>query len=142
MKVFLGGTCNSSLWREDLIPLLNVDYFNPVVEDWTPECQVREIKEREECDYVLYGLTPRMVGVYSIAELIDDSNKRPSKTMFVILNDKDDDGVAVTFIPTVKKSMDAVAAMAMKNGAMQFASLKDVAFFLNGEAVRFPYPFK
>lgn len=30
-KVFLGGTCNGSIWREKLIPLLKIDYFNPVV---------------------------------------------------------------------------------------------------------------
>ena len=31
MKVFLGGTCAESKWREKLIPLLQCDYFNPVV---------------------------------------------------------------------------------------------------------------
>ena len=45
-KVFLGGTCNESTWRVELIPLLKIDYFNPVVEDWTPECQAEE--ERQE----------------------------------------------------------------------------------------------
>ena len=39
MKVFLGGTCNGSRWRNELIPLLECEYFNPVVEDWTPSCQ-------------------------------------------------------------------------------------------------------
>ena len=34
-KVFLGGTCNDSLWREELIKKLEIDYFNPVVDDWT-----------------------------------------------------------------------------------------------------------
>ena len=34
MKVFLGGTCNESKWRDDLIKLLKIDYFNPVVKDW------------------------------------------------------------------------------------------------------------
>ena len=38
MKVYLGGTCNNSNWRNKLITILKVDYFNPVVEDWTPEC--------------------------------------------------------------------------------------------------------
>ena len=38
MKVFLGGTCNNSKWRDKLIPMLNIDYFNPVVDDWTEEC--------------------------------------------------------------------------------------------------------
>ncbi len=131
MKVALFGTCNGSQWRNDLIPLLNVEYFNPVVEDWTPECQAREIEERANADYILYGLTPRMVGVFSIAELIDDSNKQPQKTLFVMLKDKDDNGDPVIFIPSVQKSMDAVAQLAMKNGAMQFASLKDVADYLN-----------
>jgi hypothetical protein len=37
--VFLGGTCNNSKWRDILIPKLKVSYFNPVVENWTPECQ-------------------------------------------------------------------------------------------------------
>ena len=131
MKVALFGTCNGSQWRNDLIPLLNVEYFNPVVEDWTPECQAREIEERANADYILYGLTPRMVGVFSIAELIDDSNKQPQKTLFVMLKDKDDNGDPVIFIPSVQKSIDAVAQLAMKNGAMQFASLKDVADYLN-----------
>ena len=31
-KVFLGGTCNNSTWRDELIPQLKIDYFNPVVE--------------------------------------------------------------------------------------------------------------
>ena len=52
-KVFLGGTCNNSTWRDRLIPMLDVDYFNPVVKDWTPECQAEEIKQRETCEVVL-----------------------------------------------------------------------------------------
>ena len=42
--VFLGGTCNNSTWRDKLIPLLKIDYFNPVVEDWTEEAQQIENK--------------------------------------------------------------------------------------------------
>lgn len=40
----LGGTCNESQWREELIPMLSIDYFNPVVPDWTQECMAEEIK--------------------------------------------------------------------------------------------------
>ncbi|MDN4618429.1 nucleoside 2-deoxyribosyltransferase domain-containing protein [Paenibacillus sp. PsM32] len=78
-KVFLGGTCNNSIWREDLIPLLQRDYFNPVVPWWKPEHLKEELKQRGECDFVLYVLTAEMVGFYSIAEVVDDSNKRPEK---------------------------------------------------------------
>lgn len=37
-KVYLGGTMNESYWREELISMINIDYFDPTVDDWTPEC--------------------------------------------------------------------------------------------------------
>jgi hypothetical protein len=47
-KVFLGGTCNESTWRTELIGMLNgIDYFNPVVDDWTPAHQDEEIMQWE-----------------------------------------------------------------------------------------------
>jgi len=89
-KVFLGGTCNGSLWRNDLIKDLKIDYFQPQAEDWTPEMMQKEIKQREECDFCLYVITPKMTGVYSIAEVVDDSNKRPGETIFsFLLSDED-----------------------------------------------------
>ena len=59
-KIFLGGTCAESTWRDELIKLLEIDFFNPVVPDWTPECQAEELKQRESCDYVLYVITSEM----------------------------------------------------------------------------------
>jgi hypothetical protein len=41
--VFLGGTCAESKWREKLIPMLDIGYFNPVAPDWTEECYQREL---------------------------------------------------------------------------------------------------
>ena len=84
-KVFLGGTCNESTWRNDLIKLLKIDYFNPVVDDWNEEAYQEELRQREICDFCLYVITPKMTGVYSIAEVVDDSNKRPEKTIFCYL---------------------------------------------------------
>ena len=45
-KVFLGGTCAETVWREKLISMLKIDYFNPVVPDWTEECMKQERYER------------------------------------------------------------------------------------------------
>lgn len=126
-RAFLGGTCNNSTWRNDLIPMLTVDYFNPVVEDWTPECQEREIQERKTADYVLYVLTPKMKGVYSIAEVVDDSNKRPEKTVFCVLPK---DG-SEEFDKTQLKSMEAVKKMIKENGGNVCEDLQKVADFLN-----------
>ena len=45
-KVFLGGTCNGSTWRNELIPKLTIDYFNPVVDNWKEENYKQELIER------------------------------------------------------------------------------------------------
>jgi len=127
IKVFLGGTCNDSDWRDRLIPMLEIEYFNPVVEDWTPECQDEEIRQRKECDYCLYVITPRMIGVYSIAEVVDDSNKRPDKTLFCVL---DTDGNLV-FSEGQMKSLRQTMKMVANNGGTVFDLLNDVANFLN-----------
>lgn len=138
-KVFLGGTCAESKWREKLILKLEIDYFNPVVEDWTEDCMAEEIKQRKSCDYVLYVITPNMEGVYSIAEVVDDSNKRPDKTVFCFLK-KDKKGqefghsyeiVDTDFTKGQIKSLKQVTKMVEENGAKVCDSLKDVASYLN-----------
>ncbi|MDD6001817.1 MAG: nucleoside 2-deoxyribosyltransferase domain-containing protein [Bacteroidales bacterium] len=126
-KVFLGGTCNGSQWREILKPKLTIDYYDPVVPHWSEEAYQRELREREDCDYCLYVITPKMTGFYSIAEVIDDSNKRPNKTVFCTL-DKDDD---LMFSKKQVNSLLAVGRMVHNNGGHWLINLDDVALFLN-----------
>lgn len=141
-KVFLGGTCNESKWREELIPMLNIDYFNPVVEDWTEECMKEEIRQREECDFCLYVITPRMTGVYSIAEVVDDSNKRPLKTIFCVLESDTNPMQNLTEIQLPKlqfssgqiKSLNQVGRIVTANGGVYYNNLMDVATFLNSNS--------
>ncbi len=125
-KVFLGGTANKSTWRADLIKKLKIDYFDPIVDDWTPECQKEEIRQRKACDFVLYVITPKMEGVYSIAELIQDSNLKPKVTVFCYLLE---DGKE--FSEHQIKSLNMVGKMVKDNGAHWFKSLDEVADFLN-----------
>ena len=129
-KVFLGGTCNGSTWRDDLIPQLKIRFFNPVVEgEWRPEHLEEELRQRQECDYCLYTITPRMTGVYSIAEVVDDSNKRPEKTLFCVLRTDGDRHFELFQL----KSLRAVANLLKLNGVQIFETLEDVADFLNDE---------
>lgn len=121
MKVFLGGTCPGWNWREELIPMLKCDYFNPLVETWSEENRLREVKERAESDYVLYTITNDMTGVYSIAEVIDDSNKKPCKTIFCNLNNDE------------SLNLISVERLLLENGAIVFHSLENVAEYLNRE---------
>lgn len=127
-EVFLGGTtAEGTMWREDLIPMLEIDYFNPVVDDWNEEAQQKELEKRETCDFMLYVITPLMEGVYSIAEVVDDSNKRPEKTILCILDYENEK----RWSEHQRKSLDMVEKMVEENGAIVLSNLKDVATVLN-----------
>ncbi len=114
-RVFLGGTANDSSWREELMPILDqagIDYFNPIVENWTEDDKQTEINERAICDFCLYPISPKMTGVYSIAEAVDDSNKRPKKVIFLVLKRDGDE----SFDDDQLSSLRSVGEMISKNG--------------------------
>ena len=128
-KVFLGGTCNESKWRDELIGKMklntpNIQYFNPVVEDWTPECQAIEIDEKaNKCDIHLYVITNKMKGVFSIAEAIESVFNKDKKTIFCVLDNYADDGEFPDF---QLKSLKAVGDMVVRNGGTYVTTLDEV----------------
>lgn len=85
-KIFLGGTCAESTWRTELIKLLQVSYFNPVVEDWNKECQAEEERQKKVlCNIHLYVITEEMIGAFSIAEAIESSMTLNKQTILHII---------------------------------------------------------
>jgi len=127
MKVFLGGTVADSSWRDQIIPKLKVDYFNPVVPEWNEKAYQQELYERENCEYCLYVLTPKMEGWYAIAEVVDDSYKRPDRTIFCFIEkDKKD-----IFTEAQKSALNHLGVKAERNGATWLKSLDEVVEWLN-----------
>lgn len=118
MKVFLGGTCNNTTWRDKLIPMLEeagIDYFNPVVEDWTEDCQAEEERQKwEECDIHLYVVTPLHIGYYTFAEIIDSAGS--IKTIFAF--SAEDNGLK--FNKGQIRSLEAIADMVNNYGETSF----------------------
>lgn len=66
-------------------------------------------------------------GVYRIAEVVDDSNKRPQKTILCVL-EKDGD---LIFSKGQMKSLGQVTRVVKSNGGQCFDNLDDVARYLN-----------
>ena len=63
---------------------------------------------------------------------MDDSNKRPEKTIFCLLTaDVGDTGLKIIFDKGQLRSLDRVGRMVEKNGGKYFRELRDVAEFLN-----------
>ena len=126
-KVFLGGTCNESTWRTDLMPLLQLEYFNPVVEDWTPECQENETNEKEnKCNVHLYVITVLMTGVFSIAEVVDSVHNKNVRTILQV--------IPFGFTKGQVRSLQAVVDLVNRRGGIAYMD-KDIwrtARILNG----------
>lgn len=129
--VFLGGTCSGSEWRKDLIGKFNgsVTYFNPVITDrpWTQNDEENENKHKKTCEYMLFVITPKMEGFYSIAEVVESSFKKPGKTIFCVL---DVDGEK-SFSDVQKKSLRSTGRLLQSNKAIVKQSLDEVAYFFN-----------
>lgn len=72
MQLFLGGSCNPTTWRKDVaIPILEaaaVSYYNPQVDDWSPELVAIEAKAKEEAETLLFVIDSQTRAIASILE--------------------------------------------------------------------------
>lgn len=135
-KVFLGGTCNNSTWREKLIPMLNCKYFNPVVSDWTEDCQKMENYQKALVKVQLYVITPLMKGVFSIAEAVQSSNDNPEGTVFCylesdILPEENGELSMLSFDKAQLKSLKATADLIANNGSHICTTIEECASIIN-----------
>jgi hypothetical protein len=127
MKVFLGGTVNGSSWRDEFKEKLTIDYFDPVVKDWNDAAYERELSERRFCDYVLYVLTPKMTGYYAVAEVVDDSYRRPDRTIYCYLPEDDGEVFSAHRI----KEFEQLGKKVKENGGTWLRNIEEVISFLN-----------
>jgi len=100
--VFLGGSCDPTTWRRDIaIPLLSahgVTYYNPQVDEWSPELVETEANAKAEARVLLFvidGQTRAIASMLEAAEYIGDG-----RTVVLVIQDMPDgtevDGHAVT----------------------------------------------
>ncbi|QXO10977.1 hypothetical protein pEaSNUABM54_00151 [Erwinia phage pEa_SNUABM_54] len=85
--VFMGGTCAGPKWRDRLVSQVSQTYrwFNPVVDDWTPEAKEAEIEVRSQADVLLYGITPYQEGCYSFLEMTEDAVRSEKRVVVCFL---------------------------------------------------------
>jgi len=95
--------------------------LNTLIKDENLKKTIEEMKvhEKEHCDFCLYTITPKMSGVYSIAEVVDGSNKKPYKNILCLLFR---DGES-EFTFGQWKSLKAVADIVKNNGGRVYYSI-------------------
>jgi hypothetical protein len=102
-RVFLGGTCAHTTWRNQIIPQLTIDYFNPDVEDWTEACQAIEMDEKDnKCNVHFYLISKEMQGVFSIAEVVNSAHTHGKRTILHVRPDGFDKGQLKSLKATVE----------------------------------------
>merc|ERR1711907_517546 len=86
--VFLGGSCNPTTWRKDTaIPLLEdhkVAFYNPQVEDWSPELMAAENRAKAESAVNLFVIDADTRALMSIIEAVEHIATRRSVAVAVL----------------------------------------------------------
>ena len=134
MKIFLGGTCPSDKedfdYRKNLmkdLEIFGIEYFNPVVDDWTDDSWKEEQRQKDDiCDVHLYLITPNFKGFYSFAEVLDSTWAYKGKKKCVY-----------GFLPTISgdkkftegqiKSLNAIGKLMETRGGTYMRDLKSVS---------------
>ena len=124
--VFLGGTCASTTWRDDLISKIDkrkISYIDPRVSGgWTEsDRNIEELQKKYHCNVHLYVLTSEMRGVYSIAEAVQSSNDRSKITIVNVIPDGFDEFEL--------ESLSATLELIRNNGGLtsMSADMSDIA---------------
>jgi hypothetical protein len=130
-EVFLGGTCAGPDYRSQLIPLLTVPYFNPVVADWKPEDAAREDRAKEEASANVFVITPAAIGMYSVAELTELAIES-EKPLFVMFMEVE----GFTWNEHQLKSNAQIKKLLSKYNALIFEDLPQLAAAVNWTASR------
>ena len=134
IKIFLGGTVAGYDWRKliekEFKCYRNIELFNPIVSKWTKECVIRENEYKENCDISLFVITPYMEGIYSIAEAVEESNKRPERTIFVILDNIKYNNEIRTFTEHMRNSLTVTGELIERNGGQFFNSLEELINYI------------
>lgn len=133
MTMFMGGTCAGSTWRDELVTKLdakNIDAFNPVVDNWTPECQTLEDEHKENDDILLFVLTPESKSIYSWVEVALAASKQPERTVLCVLRERDGKTYEGHEEKAVLKSIKDIK----ETGTVVVGNLEDLAKHLNTRA--------
>ncbi|CAG2230302.1 RAW [Mytilus edulis] len=72
-RVFLGGSCNPTTWRQELaIPFLKshgITFYNPQVQNWRPELLELEAQAKENADIMFFVIDKETRGISSMIEV-------------------------------------------------------------------------
>lgn len=125
-SVFLGGTCGTSTWRKELIPLLrdDVPYFDPQLKpgEWNKAAQAREDACKEQAKLNVFVITGDALGTYSGWEICEEAHRAPEKLVFCTVGKLPENQIG---------GLDKIRKQLLKLGATVCDSLEEIANVVN-----------
>lgn len=125
-KIYLGGSI-STKWREKLIPLLKLQYFDPKTEDCDEVSKaIEDIEKRDKCNIHLYVITSGDIDIpKNIAEATESTFNQEKSTIFAIIPQD----IEKKALESLKKA----AAIIIRNGGFTLIEndIKKIANILN-----------
>lgn len=123
---FLGGTCGTSTWRKELIPLLrdDVPYFDPQLGpgEWNDEAAAAEDACKQQAALNVFVITGDALGTYSGWEICEEAHRAPEKLIFATVGELPEN--QVQGLGKIKKQLRIL-------GATVCDSLKEIADVVN-----------
>ena len=125
---FLGGTCATSTWRRELIPLLGDDvcYFDPQLGpgEWNDAAAKEEDACKTVCKVLVFVLTPDSLSAYSGFEIGVLCSKNPERMIFCAYGDFPEDQ---------QKGVGKIGRDVVKMGGTVCSDLHEIAELVNSQ---------
>ena len=107
--VGLFGTCGGSKWRDPVMKELakkHIKYFNPVVENWTPECAKVEADNLAHDKALLFVVTNETEAYGSLAETgwAENSAERSGQHVFFVIDSYAENGEVNPSMPQTERA--------------------------------------
>jgi hypothetical protein len=135
--VFLGGACNPTTWRRDVaIPALDaagVTYYNPQVDDWTPDLMVVEAHQKATARYLLFVIGPETRALMTIAEAAHHIGLDASRVVLVLQPyPLSDDQRRAEEIGDNNRARDYLGKLAEEKGVVRLSTVDEAVAWLVG----------
>lgn len=124
-QIFLGGSCNPTTWRQNLaIPYLEkngISYYNPQVENWTPEAVNTERYAKQNAKVLLFVIDKQTRSTVGLVESAYMAGKNKNLVVVIypfdyhVLNLNDTSKPESTCIQTRSKLVTASRTISKKN---------------------------
>jgi len=134
-KIFLGGTCSDTKqedYRSSLISHLenlNLDYFDPHVDEWDDNARQLEEDAKRDCRFDLFLLDQhKMKGVYSILEMTISAIKRGKDCIIYLVLDDGDEKLGKNLTTTVNHLKNTFGATVCVTNSADYVYLSGVIY--------------